>query len=273
MGTSFQPAERDEKTGPPREKRFTIKSLKTLSLWQKVALIVALLVTLVLLTAGVAAYAAFRSQLSDHLTQSLTLQADRIARETEARLSGILVSMDELANNTLIANSITDTAGRDAYLDPFLEGLDSMNGVPIDMILVDFRNRPIASNNTDAIAKLRAVTALSEQAIQTGTFQGHVIDVDGHPYFVGVEPLVFPRISSVEGALVYRFPIPGWQANSRYETESLSFSLSFSPNTAFPGELQSTDPSAKDDALNSQVWPPLPVDQATVFSAELPLRL
>jgi signal transduction histidine kinase len=63
-----------------------------------------------------------------------------------ADLRALTGRMAEIAGSTLLATGLVDSAGRETYLTPFLQGIRQINGIPVQVLFTDFQGREIASN-------------------------------------------------------------------------------------------------------------------------------
>ncbi len=182
--------------------------MRTLLKRWHVALSTSLAKQFALASAGIAAAVLLVSALS------LLWLAERVltAREAEhsavmagTTLRGIALHMDELANSSLLASALTDSAGRDAYLHPFLSSVNHVNAAPVSILFADFNGTELASNDHAAFdtadrAWLKAhLTAGTEGAKLAAGKQG--------PDLLAVKLIRLPRTMQPEGALLYRFSV------------------------------------------------------------------
>lgn len=102
------------------------------------ALVIGGLITLV-------AYFLGYHQLRHHATELLQAHAQLEEREIELRLGAVMSLAESLATNTVTANALADSRGRETYLDPLLRSQSP--GIPGAVIgVVDYRGRLAASS-------------------------------------------------------------------------------------------------------------------------------
>ena len=78
----------------------------------------------------------------DRQQRDVELQAVRVG-ETLGRVAERAV---ELASSPLLSTALTDSAGREDYLRPYLGGIQSINDVPVELLLCDFQGNELARN-------------------------------------------------------------------------------------------------------------------------------
>ncbi|MEN3276482.1 MAG: hypothetical protein V7631_2272 [Massilia sp.] len=124
------------------------------------------------------------------------------ARTVGETLETLAARMDEVADSPILATGLVDSAGRDTYLAPFLNGLRQINGIPVQVLFTDFEGKAIAGNglerfDPDQIAWLRA-------RIDQGKENAAIFERPGSAELVGVSLLRYSRTNTPEGALVYK---------------------------------------------------------------------
>ncbi len=135
------------------------------------------------------------------LRKEVTHNADMIATMIE----GVASRMAELAEGSLLASALTDSAGRENYLHPYLSSIHHVNAVPVSILFTDFMGREIASNDYAAFSDddrqwlMLHLNSESEGAM--------IRDGDGGPEMMAVKLVKPPRTGRAEGALLYRFDL------------------------------------------------------------------
>jgi signal transduction histidine kinase len=139
--------------------------------------------------------------LSELAAKEIDYQSAAVARDLEALAS----RMTEVAGSTILATGLVDSKGRETYLAPFLGGVRQINGIPVQLLFTDFEGKEIASSAgaTFSEAELAWLRDALSRARATSTILG---SPDG-PILVAVEPLVYARTSSPEGALLYKLRV------------------------------------------------------------------
>ena len=88
-----------------------------------------------------------------------TFQSDgRLAQQgVEDTLGDLTRDLDALSRNSLVANALVDSQGRDAYLVPFLREYRASHGSVASLSLLDFSGAPIATSTATAAPTVTAV--------------------------------------------------------------------------------------------------------------------
>lgn len=97
----------------------------------------------------VTSYLLFRHQLIEKTEELLEAHALLEQREIELRLTGVITLADSLAVNSVTANALADSRGRETYLDPLLRN-QRLNITGADITVADYRGRSIASTSSAA---------------------------------------------------------------------------------------------------------------------------
>ena len=127
-----------------------------------------------------------------------------VARQTQGLLDAIAQTIAELADNSVLATALVDSAGKETYLLPFLNSFERVSGVPLSIVFTDFEGTPIAGNGHTAITD--ADLAWLRTVMVGGRHAAVVRDDGGGPYLLAAEMLIYSRTASPEGALLYRVP-------------------------------------------------------------------
>ncbi|UVW30038.1 ATP-binding protein [Massilia sp. H6] len=117
-------------------------------------------------------------------------------------LATLVARVDEVASSPILATGLVDSAGRDTYLTPFLNGVRQIDGIPVQVLFTDFEGKPIATNgidrfDPDQLSWLRA-------RIDQGQESAAIFDRPLGAELVGVSLLRYSRTNTPEGALVYK---------------------------------------------------------------------
>ena len=129
---------------------------------------------------------------------AMTLQTLR--GDLANQLDGIANEMQFLSQSPLVWTAISDSAGRDAYLRPYLRSQSALNQ-QTRLTLLDYRGRLIAAGKTPLDPTNDAVLRLPlQQAQQSGRPVGHV-DVDRRRLILAF-PVSFSDTQAVIGILL-----------------------------------------------------------------------
>lgn len=117
-------------------------------------------------------------------------------------LAILAARIDEVASSPILATGLVDSAGRDTYLAPFLNGFRQIDGIPVQVLFTDFEGKPIAGNgidrfDADQLSWLRA-------RIDQGKESAAIFERPTGAELVGVSLLRYSRTNTPEGALVYK---------------------------------------------------------------------
>ena len=127
------------------------------------------------------------------------------AKNVSDTLATLAARMDEVAASPILATGLVDSAGRDTYLAPFLNGLRQIDGIPVQVLFTDFEGKPIAGNGLAQFdqAQLDWLRARIDQ----GQDSAAIFDRPGGAELVGASLLRYSRTNTPEGALVYKVRI------------------------------------------------------------------
>ncbi len=131
------------------------------------------------------------------------------SRETQYRaaavgsdLNALALRMSEIASSTILATGLVDSAGRETYLSPFLAGIRQINGIPVHVLFTDFQGTEIA-RNTDIPFSPEQMGWLREH-LEAGEPIAKIFPSSRGAEVVALEPLVYSRTTSPEGAVLYK---------------------------------------------------------------------
>ena len=100
------------------------------------------------LLVGSALYSVSSRGLLDQRHDNVRVNAMLVARQTEGLLATLASTIDKLADNSVLATGLIDSAGRETYIFPFMQSFQQVAGVPISLVFTDFEGKPIASNGS-----------------------------------------------------------------------------------------------------------------------------
>ena len=148
--------------------------------------------------------------------QALTLQLlSEQARRIADRLNAMHERMEQAAASSLVATALVDGAGKELYLQPYLQQLDHVGSTPVAVMLTDFEGQPIAATQDsrfDAAQRRWLAEAVRQGQAAVALF-GH----DGHAE-LGFVTLVRPaRAAEPEGALAARLRLADLVPDAGYE--------------------------------------------------------
>lgn len=133
--------------------------------------------------------------------QEVELRAIRFA-ET---LIGVEERARELANSPLLATALTDSLGRDAYLQPFLVGVQAISGAPVELVVTDFEGKEIARNGDLTFTKAERQILLTSLA--SGETTSQITKSDKGNSLLLSAPVIYKRSGTVEGAVLLKISL------------------------------------------------------------------
>jgi hypothetical protein len=173
----------------------------------RTALAVGLVSSLMVGLVGVTGYLVVRDRTIEAEQVKVEIKARGAAARVETRLLQAVQSVDALSRNLVIRNALLDSAGREIYVKPILDGVAQVDGQPVSLSLLDFRARPVIEAGSasrvaaDQQAWLRA-------RIESATPGARLVERDGAAQAVMIAyPVLLPYTRSVEGAMVMRLPV------------------------------------------------------------------
>ena len=133
-----------------------------------------------------------------HLRQLEQYEA-LISTKLSSELTALIREADFVGNSSVVWNGLTDSAGRETYLEPLLERINRNSSHPID--LLDYRGRDyIVSKKAHGLPRMSAAGV--ERTIQTAAAQTEIqITPDGQLLFVSL-PVVAPFSEGVLGIML-----------------------------------------------------------------------
>jgi PAS domain S-box-containing protein len=121
--------------------------------------------------------------------------------------------MAEVAGSSILATALVDSAGKETYLTPYMNSIKQINGVPIQMLFVDFEGREIASNG-DTDFEPKELDWLA-QHLQSGERTATILEGDDGPELLAVDLMIYSRTQTPEGALLYKVALRDLQPNEQ----------------------------------------------------------
>ena len=177
----------------------------------------AALATLVLLLSVFASWwlAKAQNEVTDRLLRQK--EADYAATLIGTTIRGVSSRIAEMADGSLLSAAITDSAGRESYLHPYLSGIHHVNGIPVSILFTDFLGKELSSNSYASFSKQDRDWLVKQ--LKEGTERALIQQGESGPELLAVELIRPPRTGQPEGALLYKFSL-----NSILDSDSLTLS-------------------------------------------------
>ncbi|HAV36397.1 MAG TPA: hypothetical protein DCX52_08585 [Massilia sp.] len=186
------------------------------------------------------------------------------ARTVSNSLATLSSRIKDVADSPILATGLVDSAGRETYLEPFLNSLRQINGIPVQVLFTDFEGKPISGNGLERFdaGQLDWLRARIDQGVETTA----IFDRAQGPELVGVRLLRYSRTNTPEGALVYKIglrdlrPAPStilaWKGQRRAAADDAGLAVPVRAPSEFAhlGLTLEADASAFRDALETP-WP------------------
>ena len=180
--------------------------LQHLNLQQKITFI---LVLGSLLIGGAVALPAFllsRMQLLESANAAISAEAQLESQRIQLLLASDLSIAESLAANSVTANALADSVGRETYLAPLLRN-QKLQSPGASLILTDYKGRTAAASQTKATSF--QTSPAFEQVMQSARAISKVqINPDGTgATLMVVLPVIYRLSGNVEGAIVLCVPL------------------------------------------------------------------
>ena len=123
-----------------------------------------------------------------------------------SRLRSVADRLAAIANSSLLATALVDSAGKDLYLVPFLRGVQAIDGIPVQILFTDLEAEKIASNGAGAFS-VSEIAWLKQRLIKTKSGSTIIKGNDGTPYLLAAELLTYVTTKEPQGALLYKIKL------------------------------------------------------------------
>jgi PAS domain S-box-containing protein len=163
-----------------------------------------------LLIGGTVALPAFllnRHQLLQSSLDLLSAQAKLERQEIELRLSGVMSVAESLAANSITANALADSLGRETYLSPLLKN-QKLPVKQASLTLTDYRGDAVAGSEASKMLSYRQSDAFA-QMMQTAKPQARIENRSGTQglNLIVMLPVIYRLSGNAEGAIVVELPL------------------------------------------------------------------
>ena len=172
------------------------------SLARRFAFSAAAMAATALLLTLLASWALVAQQHAAGLQALQKKEMDFHAASARGSLQALATRMGEVAESAILANALVDSAGRETYLKPYLNGARQVNGVPVQLVLTDFEGNTITE--TSGAKFSAAQLAWLRQQLELAGDAATVMDGADGPELLAVRLLRYSRTSTPEGALFYK---------------------------------------------------------------------
>lgn len=171
---------------------------------------------------GALSYFVTQNLLQHSVSVELGSQTRLVGERLEHALLTLSNSTDSMARSTLLGNSLVDSGGRSAYVEPFLREYRSPVSTAVAMNLTDHAGRVVAANTGGAALPLS--TPWIRQTVDQGIPRAEVTE-SSEPRLVLAYPVIFPATGTAEGLLIVDVSLSALLAASTRDTASGNISL------------------------------------------------
>ncbi len=127
------------------------------------------------------------------------------AANVASTLRALHIRMAEVAGSTILATGLVDSAGKETYLTPFLNGIRQVNGIPLKVLFTDYEGKEIAGNGAGQFGDAELQWLRGQLAADGAS--ARIFDTPAGRELVAFEPLRYARTATPEGALLYKISL------------------------------------------------------------------
>ncbi len=140
--------------------------------------------------------------------------AVRVLNEREAEFHAISVSrmlysvttrLTEMADSSILATGLMDSAGRETYLTPFLNSVRQIGGIPVQILFTDFEGQVISGNGVAQFSEEQL--AWAREQLANSKRSARIVVGDKGAELLAVELVGYNRTQTAEGALFYKLAL------------------------------------------------------------------
>lgn len=173
----------------------------------QIGALAALLSTLLVVVLLGFALTAARETATQLAERDLAHEAAEATQLVAAQLNDAWRTVEQLAQQPMVANALLDSEGRDTYFRPFLERVRPALGGAAALALTDFKGRPIVTSR--ALSSF-ASSAWLEAVITDGHPHASATATPEGPELIFAFPIRYAATGTFEGALVLQADLGRW---------------------------------------------------------------
>lgn len=137
------------------------------------------------------------------LHKQLNEKAMRLADRVERSINVVESTVADLAKSSMFTTAILDTAGRNAYVDPFLSNFKLPIPTATGIALCDINGVRLAGTRANLLSDCRADLPSFKQVLKDGKSIRELITLpNGHQAWVTYQGVIFVYTGTVEGVIV-----------------------------------------------------------------------
>lgn len=144
--------------------------------------------------------------LNQQINEQLNFDLQKAVLDIEKPLNNLTNDLQQLAENPLLSSALTDSIGRETYLEPFFLKHPLAKSKYGELLLTDFSAHGLLT--TSESLKIWTKNApLAKQVIETSLPVAEIVE---DLQLVIMYPLIFPPTGYTEGLIVYRIDVKEW---------------------------------------------------------------
>ncbi|MGV3742862.1 MAG: hypothetical protein ACO1NO_11190, partial [Burkholderiaceae bacterium] len=132
-------------------------------------------------------------------------EAEFHANTVSRMIHGVTTRLSEMADSSILATGLMDSAGRETYLTPFLNSVQQIGGIPVQILFTDFEGQVISSNGVAQFTD--AQLAWAREQLANSKRSASIVMGDKGAELLAVELVGYNRTQTAEGALFYKLAL------------------------------------------------------------------
>ena len=180
------------------------KSTRPTSLARRFALAAAGLAAGALLLTSLASWWLLTRQHEDAMQELAARERQFHAQTIGLNLTALATRMTEIASSTILATGLVGRSGKETYLQPYLEGIRQINGIPVQVLFSGIQGGEVASNNAQFSDEQRVWL---REKLKLGRPASAVFLRGESHELVALAPLLYPRTTIPDGGLLYKIEL------------------------------------------------------------------
>ncbi len=157
----------------------------------------------------------------------LVHQRDLVGTKLSAEVDNVARELHSLASSTLVWTGLTDSFGRDSYLEPLLSRFN--RDTARQFVILDYRGRVFLAQNSGWGAAVAAGPVVQQAVARGDDAHGMATTAEGQLAFVLVHPVMSPQSQSPVGFIVGTLEVMPLVQDLELADLALSVSLGSSP--------------------------------------------
>jgi PAS domain S-box-containing protein len=144
--------------------------------------------------------------LNQQINEQLNFDLQKAVLDIEKPLNNLTNDLQQLAENPLLASALTDSIGRETYLEPFFLKHPLAKTKYGELLLTDFSAHGLLTTS-EPLKTWTKNAPLAKQVIETSRPVAQIVE---DSQLVIIYPVIFPPTGYTEGLIVYRIDVKEW---------------------------------------------------------------